>query len=185
MGAAANSPFCRRRASWVLAVYCLALVAAVAWSVTHAVHLLNGPSVILPGDGYAAVAVTPDGRTLYAANPGPDSNDSGHTVTPVDIATGKAGKPITVGTGPQELAVTPDGKTLYVAEYDDTVIPVNLATGRPGTPIIIESADLALESAFAITPDGKTLYAALNGDYGGGSGPNSMVAIRTASGTVQ
>ncbi len=87
---------------------------------------------------------------------------------------------------PAALAVTPDGKTLYVAEYDDdTVIPVNLATGRPGTPIIIESADLALESALAITPDGKTLYAALNGDYGGGSGPNSLVAISTATGTVQ
>lgn len=138
MGAAASSPLRRRRASWVLAVCCLALVAAAAWSVTRAVRLLDGPSVILPGDGYAAVAVTPDGRTLY------------------------------------------------VAEYDDdTVIPVNLATGRSGTPIIIEHADLALESALAVTPDGKTLYAALNGDYGGGSGPNSLVAISTATGTVQ
>lgn len=272
MGAAASFPLRRRRASWVLAVYCLALVAAVAWSVTRAVRLLNGPSVILPGDGYAAVAVTPDGRTLYAANAGPGSSDSGHTVTPVDIATGKAGKPITVGAGPQELAVTPDGrmmyalladgtivpvnlatgrtmtpvhvisgaaamavspdsralfigtdnnevvtvdiatgrqdsmiplprtssvvspvalvvapdgKTLYVAEYDGTVTPVNLAAGRPGTPVIIDGAELALESALAITPDGKTLYLALNGDYGGGSGPNSLVAVSTATGTGQ
>jgi DNA-binding beta-propeller fold protein YncE len=274
MGAPANSAPRRRRVFWVLAAYCLALIAAVPWSVTHAIHLLNGPSVTLPGDGYSAVAVAPDGHTLYAANPGPVSDDSGHTVTPVDIATGKAARPITVGKGPQDLtvtpdgrmlyalladgtitpvslatgrtmspihvtsgaaamavspdsrtlfigtgnnevvavdiatgrresliplptpgsgvvspaalAVTPDGRTLYVAEYDDdTVIPVNLATGRPGAPIIIEAAVLGLESALAITPDGRTLYAAVNGDYGGGSGPNSLVAISTATGTVE
>ena len=257
--------------AWVITA-CLALIAAVPWTVTRAIHLLNGPSVIVPGAGYSAVAVTPDGRTLYAANWGPDSDGSGHTVTPVDIATGKAGKPIAVGDGPQELAVapdgrmlyalvsggitpvnlatgramtpiqvtsgaatmavspdsrtlfigtdnnevvavdiatdrrerlialptpdsdvvgptaltvTPDGKTLYVAQSDDAVRPVNLATGSPGTPLIVGNPDLTFTSALAITPDGKTLYAAVNGDYGDGSGPNSLVAISTATGTVE
>jgi hyaluronoglucosaminidase len=131
------------------------------------------------------MAVSPDSRTLFI---GTGNNE----VVAVDIATGRRESLIplpTPGSGvvsPAALAVTPDGRTLYVAEYDDdTVIPVNLATGRPGAPIIIEAAVLGLESALAITPDGRTLYAAVNGDYGGGSGPNSLVAISTATGTVE
>jgi len=167
MGAPANSPLRRRRAFWVLAVYGVALVAAVPWSVTRAIHLLNGPPVILPGDGYSAVAVTPDGRTLYAANQGLVSDDSGHTVTPVDIAAGKAGKPITVGTGPQELAVTPDGRTLFVS--DGTITPVNLATGRTMTPIHVTSG----AGAMAVSPDSRTLFI--------GTGSNEVVAVDIAT----
>ena len=36
-------------------------------------------------------------------------------VTPVNIATGTAGTPITVGPMPMAIAITPDGKTAYVA----------------------------------------------------------------------
>ena len=67
----------------MLIIYCLALIAGVTWSVARAVRLLNGPSVVLPGDGFGAVAITPDGRTLYVADRGPVSDESGHTVTPV------------------------------------------------------------------------------------------------------
>jgi DNA-binding beta-propeller fold protein YncE len=259
------------RVFWVAAAACLTFVAAGSWTVTRAIHLLSGPSVILPGDGFSAVAVSPDGRTLYAANGGPVLG-IGHTVTPVDIATGKPGRPITVGTGPQDLAVTPDGRmlyallsdgritpvdlaagtaripihvtggasvmtvspdsrtlyiatgnneivavdtatgrrdstiplgtpasgdvgpnamtvspdgtTLYVADSDDTVIPVSLATRTPGNPVTVGNPDLTMPMALAVSPDGKTVYAAVNGDYGFGSGPNTLVAISTATGTV-
>ena len=259
------------RVFWVAAAACLTFAAIGSWTVTRAIHLLSGPSVIVPGDGFSAVAVSPDGRTLYAANGGP-VRGIGHTVTPVDIATGKPGKPIAVGTGPQDLAVTPDGRmlyvllsngritpvdlatgtartpihvtsgaslmavspdsrtlyiatgnnqivavdtatgrrdstiplgvpaswdvgpnamtvtpdgtTLYVADSDDTVIPVSLATGTPGNPVTIGNPDLTMPMALAVTPDGKTVYAAVNGDYDFGSGPNTLVAISTATGTV-
>ncbi|TVZ06956.1 YncE family protein [Trebonia kvetii] len=267
----ANTPLHHRRAFWALIAACLALTVVVPWSVARVVRLVHGPSVLVPGDGFSAVAVTSDGRTLYAANGGPVGSN-GHTVTPVDIATGKAGKPFAVGTDPQGLAVTPDGRmlcallsdgritlvnlptgtpvasihvtsgaysmavspdstslfigtdnnevvavdiatgrrklliplptpgsgvvtpnamtvtpdgrTLYVAENDDAVIPVNLATGNQGTPITVGNSDLTMTSALAVTPDGKTLYAAVNGDYDFGSGPNNLVAISTATGTV-
>ena len=55
-------------------------------------------------------AITPDGKTAYVANA-----DSG-TVTPISIATGKAGPAIRVGTDPEKIAITPDGRTVYVAD---------------------------------------------------------------------
>ena len=67
----------------MLIIYCLALIAGVTWPVARAVRLLNGSAVALPGDGSGVVAITPDGRTLYVADRGPVSDESGHTVTPV------------------------------------------------------------------------------------------------------
>ena len=61
MRRAANSRLYRRRAFWVLLAACLALSAVVPWSTARAVRLLHGPSVLVPGDGFSAVAVTPDG----------------------------------------------------------------------------------------------------------------------------
>jgi hyaluronoglucosaminidase len=73
------------------------------------------------GNNPQAAVVTPDGRTLYV------TNSADGTVTPIDVATGKAGEVIQVGTGPEGLAVTPDGRTLYVADsQDNSVTPVKL-----------------------------------------------------------
>ena len=73
-----------------------------------------------------AVAVTPDGRTLYVANWGRVGlwRRNGDTVTPVTLSTGTPGAPIRVGNEPQALLVTPEGRTLYVAAHDGTVTPV-------------------------------------------------------------
>jgi YVTN family beta-propeller protein len=99
----------------------------------------------------AALAVTPDGRTLYVANHGDN------TVTPVDVATGTPGTPIPVGQDPDALAVTPDGSTLFVAnDGSGTVTPVDVAAGTAGPPFSAGSGPEAL----AVTPDGRTLYAA-------------------------
>jgi YVTN family beta-propeller protein len=51
----------------------------------------------------AAVAVMPDGRTVYMANEG-----SG-TVTPIDAATRRPGRAIKVGAAPAALTITPNG----------------------------------------------------------------------------
>jgi len=57
------------------------------------------------GKGLLAVAITPDGKTAYIANP------LSGTVTPISTATNKALKPITVGSVPDAIVITPDGKT--------------------------------------------------------------------------
>jgi DNA-binding beta-propeller fold protein YncE len=59
---------------------------------------------IATGGNPYAVAVTPDGRTLYVT----DGAASGSTVTPVDLTTGSPGPPIAVGSTPRGIAITPD-----------------------------------------------------------------------------
>jgi YVTN family beta-propeller protein len=93
---------------------------------------------------------------LYVADTG-DGLAGGHTVTPVDVATGEPGTPIRVGNGPQALVVTPDGRTLYVANIDDNMVTrITVATGKPGGAIRAGHGPQAL----AVTPDGRTLYVA-------------------------
>jgi hyaluronoglucosaminidase len=51
-----------------------------------------------------AIAITPDGKTVYVTN---FNEGSGGTVTPISTATGKAGRPIKVGPGPSAIAIAP------------------------------------------------------------------------------
>jgi len=103
------------------------------------------------GNGPRALAVTPDGRTLYVAD------SAAGTVTPVSTCTNAAGAPIPVGKDPVALVVSNSGKMLYVADWGDgTVTPVTVATGTPGKRINTGGHPNAL----ALTPDGKTLYVA-------------------------
>jgi YVTN family beta-propeller protein len=108
--------------------------------------------------------------------------DSGNgTVTPINTATGKAGKPIQVGLGADDIAFTPNGKTAYVANFGcscvggptgDTVTPINTATNTALPAITVgEGPD-----AIAITPNGKTAYV--------GSGPDTVTPINTATNTA-
>jgi YVTN family beta-propeller protein len=107
-----------------------------------------------------AASVGPSGTTptAYVADSG---GGAGDTVTPIDLATGTRGSPITVGNYPEGIAITPDGKTAYVTNFNDgTVTPIDLATGTPGPPITVGKEP----EGIAITPDGKTAYVANAGD---------------------
>ena len=86
MGVTSSTWLYRRRAFWLLVTACLTLMVLGAWGVVRATPLVKGPSVVLPGSGFDAVAISRDGRTLYAADEGPGGDLSGHTVTPLDIA---------------------------------------------------------------------------------------------------
>jgi DNA-binding beta-propeller fold protein YncE len=125
-----------------------------------------------------ALAMTPDGRTLYVAVGG------GNVVLPVDVATGHPGTPIkTVAPSPVALAMAPDGRILYVAcdgsfnrrgnQLDNVVLPVDVATGRRAGLIRVGKGPDAL----AIAPDGRTLYAAITGG-------NAVTPVDTATGRV-
>ncbi|MCA9676935.1 MAG: YncE family protein, partial [Myxococcales bacterium] len=70
------------------------------------------------------MAISADGRTLYASN-----WDSGST-TIIDIATGDA-QDIAVGREPRGTAASADGTRLYVVNFDsDTISVIDLATRR-------------------------------------------------------
>ncbi len=133
-------------------------------------------------------ATTPPATTLPAttppADPAPASTtaDSGqpvawvanygsNSVTPVNLATRKAGSAIPVGSEPRAVVATPNGKTVYVANSGgDTITPISASTRKPGKTIVTGSAPWAL----ALTPDGKTLYVANSG-----SGTVTPVAVAT------
>jgi YVTN family beta-propeller protein len=100
-----------------------------------------------------AIAITPDGATAYVAcfnvNVPPGQQGQGE-VTPIHLATGTAGKPVSLGTNfPAFIAITPDGKTAYVVNYySGTVTPIRTATNTTETPISVSRAP----DAIAITP---------------------------------
>src|SRR5450756_319549 len=107
-----------------------------------------GTAVPVPLRPYA-VAITPDGKTLYVAQ------DNTNTVTPIDTATNTAGTPITVGNNPTGIAVTPDGKTAYVANSSDgTVSAINVATHSVVATITVGGGPAHI----AVTPDDTTAY---------------------------
>jgi hypothetical protein len=118
----------------------------------------------------SGLAITPNGRTLYAA--------SGTTLTPISTATDKAGQPITFAEQIMGVAISKDGRIAYVANLGEyagpgTLYPVRLATRTILTPIKLPGT----ASYMVFTPNGKTLYAAeqLAG---------TVTAIRTAGRTV-
>jgi len=123
---------------------------------------------ITVGQDPRAMAITPDGATIYVTN-----YQSG-TVTPIRTATGTALAPIRVGGNPWAIAITPDGKTAYVADTQPgTVTPIRTATNTTLAPIRVGR----YPQTIAITPDGRTAYV-LN------EGPGTVTPILTATGTV-
>ena len=101
----------------------------------------------------------PPSGTAYVINSG------GGTVTPIDLATSTAEKPIDVSGEPVAMTIAPDGTTAYVAigftssrTSAQGVQPIDLATNTAGKPIDLQWPP----DATVITPDGKTAYS-ING----------------------
>ena len=138
--------------------------------------------------GPTAIAITPDGKTAYVASLSEDPArryvPRPGVVTPISLATGIPGTPITVGKFPSSIAITPDGTTAYVANYfDSTVTPIRLATGTPGTPITVARGPAAI----AITQDGHTAYVTSILTVTSGifiPRPGEVTPIRLATGTL-
>jgi DNA-binding beta-propeller fold protein YncE len=112
----------------------------------------------LESAGPGGIAVTPNGKTVLAA-----SSENG-TVTPISVATGKTGNPITVGAFPTAIAVTPNGKTAWVANsQDDDLAPVDLANDTVGKKVKLSGGPNAL----SITPNGGYLFVTLSSPASG------------------
>ena len=97
------------------------------------------------------------------------------TVTPVDLASKRAGPPIKVGKAPRAIAITLGGRTAYVANSGSgTVTPISTVTGRAGRPIRVGRDPRAI----AITPGGRTAYVL---DWGSAA----VTPIDTATGRAE
>lgn len=151
-----------RRLIVLLSVAVLAAgVVIVGWVAAGAVrHMLSGPRVIGVGAAPDALALSPDGRTLYVANGvSDDSPANGHAVTVVSPTTGKVGRRIDIGGAAWKIAVSPDGRTLYAMLVADSggqngMVIVNLVTGHVAARVRFKygAAD------FAVAPRGQVVY---------------------------
>jgi DNA-binding beta-propeller fold protein YncE len=108
------------------------------------------------------LAMTPDGKHLYATNNALDEATvsqfnvaANGTLTPMSPAA------VTVGELPQAMAVSPNGRNAYVANWGDGTLSVlSIGAGGQLTPKATVDANLAEAAGVALTPDGKSLYVA-------------------------
>ncbi|MFJ4172573.1 beta-propeller fold lactonase family protein [Microbacterium sp. NPDC089696] len=108
------------------------------------------------------MAVSPDGSTLYGANPG------GYSLTAIDAATGAVDFVASVGSTPVDVALTSDGRRAYVADrLSRTISVVDTSTGTRVATIPTVAQPWSLQ----ISPDDRTLYAML------GSNEVAVVAL--------
>ncbi len=127
----------------------------------------------VPGETQA-IAITPNGRTVYVTNVAINggTGSSEHItvwVTPVSVATDTAG-PAFVGRAAfstsvgANISIAPDGKTGYLWGALD-VIPIDLATNRTEQPIRPDAGVEAVVTNFVISPDSRTAYAQAMGQH--------------------
>ncbi|WP_293357315.1 YncE family protein [Mycolicibacterium sp.] len=105
----------------------------------------------IPLRGFGSLAISPDGRRLYA------TQGSYQGVRVIDTTTNTPVGDIEVpSSGSSGLAVSPDGSRVYVTNpYDGTVSVIDTATNTTvGDPIPVG----VLPGRVAISPDGRRLY---------------------------
>jgi YVTN family beta-propeller protein len=130
----------------------------------------NTAARLTAGPGKAAVPASkvPRQQTAFVVNSASD------TVTPVNLVTSRAGKPIRVGADPRAIAITPSGRMAYVVNSGSgTVTPIATGTRRAETPIRVGRDPQAI----AIAPDGATAYVT-------NAGSDSVTPINLANGTA-
>ena len=83
-------------------------------------------SVAPPGTaGFLAAAASARDPVAWVVN------YASNTVSPVNVATRKAGPQIPAGAGPRAVVATPDGTTVYVADsLAGTVTPIAAGPGK-------------------------------------------------------
>jgi DNA-binding beta-propeller fold protein YncE len=116
---------------------------------------MAGPLIKFHSSGIEGVAVTPDGKTVYAAG-----QYTG--VVPIDTSTDAKLPPIPLPGARNvvgEIAMAPDGKIAYAIDGLDppavSIIPINTAENTALTPI---TTTISSPWNLAFTPDSSTAY---------------------------
>jgi len=134
-----------------------------------------GPRIRISGRGsVAAIAITPDSRTLFAAMVDVNTSTApGLPLARIDLRTGRETGQVDVPGGAGDLVMSRDGKTLYVVstfrfivdrnnnvtgEVHAALYAVDAATGRTERRIPAPPGQLDGEAAMVLAPDGSTLY---------------------------
>jgi len=142
------------------------------WSVV-AIDTRTHTSALIPDFGARALALSPDGSELYAAD------DDGVSV--VDTATEAVTATIpTSGLMPSSLTVSPDGTRVY-AVLDNDVAVIDTATASVVTTVPVGAADAGGITSLAVSPDGDSIYATDSVDVGTSGGTAQEVSVIDAA----
>lgn len=108
-------------------------------------------TVVIPGANFVDVAVSPTGRTLYAAD------SDGNTIHVFDATTGLATATISGFSAPIAIALSPDAKRAYVA--NETARTVTVVDTTSNTIVATFSVSLAsAPTDLVVSPDGSLVY---------------------------
>jgi DNA-binding beta-propeller fold protein YncE len=122
----------------------------------------KSPPTVFPESDPFAVAVSPDGRSVYITNFKLEENGS---ISQFDVGPGgrlspKSPPALATGQDPGGLAVSPDGQSVYVANNgSNTISQFNVGPGgklSPKSPATIRDNDSPLR--VAVSPNGKHVY---------------------------
>ena len=133
----------------------------------------NATPTVAAGTGPFAIAISPDGKSVYVANyisNGPDGI-SQYTVGPDGALSPMTPATVAGGDGPAGIAVSPDGKSVYVTN-DNVIGPGAISqysvgpTGAlsPMTPATVAGGSNPV--GIAVSPDGKSVYVTNQGAIG-------------------
>jgi sugar lactone lactonase YvrE len=127
------------------------------------------------------VAVSPDGKSVYAT-------DAGGRVWQFDVGPGgtlsaKASPFVGAGTHPEAIAVSPDGRSAYVTDTStEQVLEFDVGAGGELTPKAATPPATGHDpESIVVTPDGTSVYV---GDYGESKNPSAISQYDVAAGGV-
>jgi DNA-binding beta-propeller fold protein YncE len=119
----------------------------------------KSPASVASGTAPVAIAMSPDGKSVYVANSGDNTISQYHVgnggglsaMTPTTVAS---------GSGPSGIAVSADGKSVYVTDQNDsTMSEYDVGPGGALAPKSVPTVGTGPSpSAIAVSPDGKSVY---------------------------
>ncbi len=134
-----------------------------------------------------AVAVSPDGRNVYAGNYGSASLSQFARDTVTGQLTPLSPATISAETEPHSVTVAPDGRNVYAVNAGSDTISQYSRDPRTGaltalSPEVVATG--AVPRSIAIAPDGKSAYVADTGDTNGSEAAVSQYARDMRTGTL-
>jgi DNA-binding beta-propeller fold protein YncE len=136
-----------------------------SFAITSAASTLTAlsPASVGAGEGTSRVAVSPDGKNVYATNRGAGSNSVSQYArnTETGKLTALAQATVATGTEPESVVVSPDANSVYVANRGSST--VSQYARSPVTGALTLQASLATGAGpigLTISPDGEQVYAA-------------------------
>jgi DNA-binding beta-propeller fold protein YncE len=147
------------------------------------------------GGPVGALAVTPDGRTMFAEVRTESSTDPAPPLARIDLRAGRQTGQVDVPGGVFNFALSHDGRVLYIisafiyrvdkdnnvtGQVDAALYAVDAATGRTERRIPVAAGVLDNPTVMVLSPDGGTLYLA-DRDPDSVTGTVNAVNLRTGA----